>query len=151
MLFQTGSQENGGRAFQGRRIFRKSSSNLAAVWWWEEYLVFLALWSGIAWSLQAHLISFRLQCQRCSQNLLDCGTEHFAVSQEQPTASLHGWIFIFIFFVTLSTWDLHFQPPCIPVLACIWLYGNAVAEEPHSQCWGGVSGVAICPSLNKFH
>lgn len=54
-------------------------------------------------------------------------------------------------FVTLSAWDLNFLPPCIPVSACVWLYGNAVAEEPHLQCWGGVSGVGICPSLNKFH
>lgn len=101
MLFQTGSQENGERSFGGRRIFSKSS-NLAAVWWREEHLVFLALWSRTAWSLQGRTLGtshiLGLQCQGCSQNLLDCGTEHLAVSREQPIASLHGWIFTSIFF-----------------------------------------------------
>lgn len=45
---------------------------------------------------QARPISFGLQCQGCSQNLLDCW--YLTVSQEQPIASLHRWIFIFMFF-----------------------------------------------------
>lgn len=62
---------------------------------------------------------------------------------------MDGFLLLY-FFVTLSTWDLHFLPLCIPVSASVWLYGNAVAEEPHLQRWGVVSGIAVCPSLYKF-
>lgn len=46
--------------------------------------------------------------------------------------SMDGFLLLY-FFATLSTWDLHFLPPCIPVSACVWLYGTAVAEEPCLQ------------------
>lgn len=45
---------------------------------------------------------------------------------------MDGFKFLY-FFATLSTWDLHFLPPCIPVSAWVWLYGTAVAEEPPLQ------------------
>lgn len=80
MLSQTGSQENGERAFQGRRILRKSS-NLAAGWWREEHLVFLTLWSRIVSSLQGRT----------------SGTSHVlwpAVSRMLPKSSeLWDWAF----------------------------------------------------------
>lgn len=113
MLFQTGSQENGERAFQGRRIFRKSS-NLAAFWRWEEQLAFLTPRSRTAQSSQgrstgtSHVLGDWWCSQRpgCSENLEGCGTEHSAASQggrQQPTAAPYSCIFIFIFFATPPT------------------------------------------------